>query len=232
MAIAFSSLLLSDTYVLNQFGFVLVAASLVDTFIVRTLFVPALMFLAVDSNWWPGKMPPAVRTAVFEAEGGSDADSSSLSDRVSIHGAEMSSPVHSGGGQQSSGAAPRLGSASEDGDVEMTFGGGAGGSSGGHLQVQRVRVKDKGVKLRAGAGRFAPVVAWAGVGTPPSGFETTPRVGVWRAAELQVGSQLRVLERLENVAGGNGRKRATWLKVRSADDIVGFLTEDAVVPVK
>ena len=34
MAIAFSSLLLSDTYVLNQFGFVLVAASLVDTFIV------------------------------------------------------------------------------------------------------------------------------------------------------------------------------------------------------
>jgi hypothetical protein len=40
------------------------------------------------------------------------------------------------------------------------------------------------------------------------------------------------LERLENGAGGNGRKRATWLKVRSADDIVGFLTEDAVVPVK
>jgi uncharacterized membrane protein YdfJ with MMPL/SSD domain len=40
--------------VLNQFGFVLVAASLVDTFLVRTLFVPALMFLAVDSNWWPG----------------------------------------------------------------------------------------------------------------------------------------------------------------------------------
>ncbi len=37
MAIAFTSLLMSDTYVLNQFGFVLVCASVVDTFIVRCL---------------------------------------------------------------------------------------------------------------------------------------------------------------------------------------------------
>ena len=51
--------------VLNQFGFVLVAASLVDTFLVRTLFVPALMFLAVDSNWWPGAMPPPLHTSVY-----------------------------------------------------------------------------------------------------------------------------------------------------------------------
>ena len=50
-------LLLSDTPVLNQFGFVLVAASLVDTFVVRTLLVPALMFFAVDWNWWPGRVP-------------------------------------------------------------------------------------------------------------------------------------------------------------------------------
>lgn len=50
--------------VLNQFGFVLVAASLVDTFLVRTLFVPALMFLAVESNWWPGAMPPPLHTSV------------------------------------------------------------------------------------------------------------------------------------------------------------------------
>ena len=46
-------LLLSDTPVLNQFGFILVAASLVDTFVVRTLLVPALMFFAVDWNRWP-----------------------------------------------------------------------------------------------------------------------------------------------------------------------------------
>ena len=48
---------------LNQFGFVLVAASLVDTFIVRTLVVPALMFYAVESNWWPGRVPPPVHTS-------------------------------------------------------------------------------------------------------------------------------------------------------------------------
>ena len=60
MTIAFSSLLLSDITVLNQFGFILVAASLVDTFITRTLLVPALMFIAVESNWWPGRVPPPV----------------------------------------------------------------------------------------------------------------------------------------------------------------------------
>eukprot|EP01045_Picozoa_sp_COSAG04_P036972 COSAG04_NODE_9233_length_884_cov_1.671338_1_plen_56_part_00 len=48
--------MLSDTPVLNQFGFVLVAASLVDTFVVRTLLVPALMFFAVEWNWWPGRV--------------------------------------------------------------------------------------------------------------------------------------------------------------------------------
>ena len=57
MTMAFSSLLLSKTVVLNQFGFVLVAASLIDTFIVRTLLVPSLMFMAVETNWWPGAVP-------------------------------------------------------------------------------------------------------------------------------------------------------------------------------
>ena len=58
MTVAFSSLLLSDTVVLNQFGFVLVTATLIDSCIVRALLVPALMFCAVEWNWWPGKMPP------------------------------------------------------------------------------------------------------------------------------------------------------------------------------
>ena len=52
------SLLFSSTAVLNQFGFVLVVATLVDTFVVRALLVPALMFIAVEWNWWPGKVPP------------------------------------------------------------------------------------------------------------------------------------------------------------------------------
>jgi hypothetical protein len=59
MAVAFSSLLFSDTSVLNQFGFMLVVATLVDTFLIRTMLVPALMFCMVEWNWWPGKMPAA-----------------------------------------------------------------------------------------------------------------------------------------------------------------------------
>ena len=59
MTVAFSSLLLSSTAVLNQFGFMLVVATLVDTFVVRTTLVPALMFCAVEANWWPGRVPVA-----------------------------------------------------------------------------------------------------------------------------------------------------------------------------
>lgn len=79
MTIAFSSLMLSDTIVLNQFGFVLVTASLADTFIVRTLLVPALMFFAVESNWWPGKVPPPLKTSL--------ADFDDISDDTEVEGA-------------------------------------------------------------------------------------------------------------------------------------------------
>lgn len=35
----------------------LVAAAAIDTLVVRTVFVPAVMLCAVDWNWWPAKMP-------------------------------------------------------------------------------------------------------------------------------------------------------------------------------
>ncbi len=57
MAIAFSGLLLSKEMVLNQFGFMLCIAVLVDTFIVRTILVPAIMSIAEKWNWWPTKKP-------------------------------------------------------------------------------------------------------------------------------------------------------------------------------
>ena len=76
MTIAFSSLLLSTSVVLNQFGFVLVAASLIDTFIVRTLLVPSLMFIAVETNWWPGAVPEPIRDDLIDGpplgEGGGE----------------------------------------------------------------------------------------------------------------------------------------------------------------
>ena len=43
---------------LNQFGCVLVVSSVIDTFLVRAIFVPALMFLGGDKFiWWPGSPP-------------------------------------------------------------------------------------------------------------------------------------------------------------------------------
>ena len=63
MSIAFSSLLLSETAVLNEWGFILLSSCLYDTFIVRTLIVPSLLFCAVEANWWPGHVPTPSRDA-------------------------------------------------------------------------------------------------------------------------------------------------------------------------
>jgi uncharacterized membrane protein YdfJ with MMPL/SSD domain len=57
MAIAFSGLMFSREMVLNQFGFMLCVAVLIDTFIIRTILVPAIMSLATRWNWWPAKKP-------------------------------------------------------------------------------------------------------------------------------------------------------------------------------
>jgi putative drug exporter of the RND superfamily len=47
----------SSELVLNEFGFMLCFAVLVDTFIVRTMLVPAILHLAGNVNWWPGRVP-------------------------------------------------------------------------------------------------------------------------------------------------------------------------------
>ena len=62
MAIAFSGLLFSREMVLNQFGFMLCIAVLIDTFIIRTILVPAIMSLASKWNWWPKKVPEPTKT--------------------------------------------------------------------------------------------------------------------------------------------------------------------------
>jgi len=75
MAIAFAGLLASSEMALNQFGFMLCVAVLVDTFVVRTLVVPAMMQLAGSRNWWPGKVPPG--TVVNDSDLVEEADPSS-----------------------------------------------------------------------------------------------------------------------------------------------------------
>lgn len=54
MGIAFCGLLLSQITSLNQTGFIMVVAVLVDTFIIRTSLVPAVLSIAKEVNWWPG----------------------------------------------------------------------------------------------------------------------------------------------------------------------------------
>jgi uncharacterized membrane protein YdfJ with MMPL/SSD domain len=57
MAIAFSGLMLSSLQIIVQAGFILTFAVLVDTFVIRTILVPAIMSIAEKWNWWPGKVP-------------------------------------------------------------------------------------------------------------------------------------------------------------------------------
>ena len=57
MAIAFCGLLMNATPTLNQMAVVFVMSVLLDTFVVRTLLLPAVMSLLGERNWWPRRMP-------------------------------------------------------------------------------------------------------------------------------------------------------------------------------
>jgi len=57
MSIAFCGLLLNPTGTLNQLACVLVTSVLLDTFVVRTLLLPAISTLLGEWNWWPRRMP-------------------------------------------------------------------------------------------------------------------------------------------------------------------------------
>jgi hypothetical protein len=59
MVFTFFAQLLGTIPVTNQMGFVLVFAILVDTFIVRTILVPAVLSLGACANYWPTRMPTA-----------------------------------------------------------------------------------------------------------------------------------------------------------------------------
>ena len=68
MSIAFGGLLASNEVQLNQFGFLLTVSVLLDTFVIRTIFVPALMLKASRYNWWPRQMPPVLESPPCLAE--------------------------------------------------------------------------------------------------------------------------------------------------------------------
>eukprot|EP01061_Rhynchopus_euleeides_P020557 TRINITY_DN33427_c0_g1_i1.p2 TRINITY_DN33427_c0_g1~~TRINITY_DN33427_c0_g1_i1.p2 ORF type:complete len:242 (+),score=94.11 TRINITY_DN33427_c0_g1_i1:102-728(+) len=60
MCVAFFGLILSDVVALNQFGVILCFSVMLDTFIVRSVFVPATMFLVGEANWWPRSVSPGL----------------------------------------------------------------------------------------------------------------------------------------------------------------------------
>lgn len=57
MALTFLAQLLGSIPVTNQMGFVLVFSIVVDTFIVRSILVPAMLSLVPSSNYYPSQMP-------------------------------------------------------------------------------------------------------------------------------------------------------------------------------
>lgn len=69
MAVSFGGLLGSRAIVLNQYGFILCFSVLFDTFVVRTLLVPACVFILGKWNWWPYvKLEPTRKLASPETE--------------------------------------------------------------------------------------------------------------------------------------------------------------------
>eukprot|EP00425_Heterocapsa_triquetra_P019003 CAMPEP_0195145270 /NCGR_PEP_ID=MMETSP0448-20130528/169564_1 /TAXON_ID=66468 /ORGANISM="Heterocapsa triquestra, Strain CCMP 448" /LENGTH=947 /DNA_ID=CAMNT_0040183773 /DNA_START=27 /DNA_END=2870 /DNA_ORIENTATION=- len=57
-ALEFAGLLMSETALNRQGGFVVVVGILMDTFIVRSCLMPAVLSLGASWNWWPAVMPP------------------------------------------------------------------------------------------------------------------------------------------------------------------------------
>jgi RND superfamily putative drug exporter len=51
---------------LAQIGVIVCIGVLLDTLVVRTLLVPALVFLTGDRFWWPAQRQPAPRRALLD----------------------------------------------------------------------------------------------------------------------------------------------------------------------
>lgn len=61
MALAFVGMIAQHgNEFLCQMGFTMIFGVLMDTFVVRTLLVPAFLAMAGRFNWWPGQMPSSI----------------------------------------------------------------------------------------------------------------------------------------------------------------------------
>mmetsp|Transcript_98003 Transcript_98003/g.204430 ORF Transcript_98003/g.204430 Transcript_98003/m.204430 type:complete len:931 (-) Transcript_98003:198-2990(-) len=81
MALTFVAQMLGSIPVTNQMGFILVFSIVVDTFVVRSILVPAMLSLIPCANYWPAHMPKPrfewlgdFKTSPFEEEEGDQND--------------------------------------------------------------------------------------------------------------------------------------------------------------
>jgi RND superfamily putative drug exporter len=86
MALTVSSILTAA-----QIGFVIGVGLLLDTFLVRTLTVPAAAVLIGDANWWPSK-PPRVKIEAAKAAAAATAAASAATS-VAVLDDELGGPV-------------------------------------------------------------------------------------------------------------------------------------------
>eukprot|EP00668_Euglena_longa_P041680 GGOE01054879.1.p1 GENE.GGOE01054879.1~~GGOE01054879.1.p1 ORF type:complete len:644 (+),score=163.51 GGOE01054879.1:1057-2988(+) len=68
MFIALGGLMLSEAPALNQLGLMLCFSVILDTFIIRCAFVPAILTLTGEATWWPGT-PPEPHRGMEEPDG-------------------------------------------------------------------------------------------------------------------------------------------------------------------
>ena len=98
LAASFALLAIVPLRAFREFAFVMAAGVLIDTFIVRTLLVPALTSLFGEAGWWPGRRVRGLSTQEFvelvgsrtglphaEARRATDAALVTLSERIDRH---------------------------------------------------------------------------------------------------------------------------------------------------
>lgn len=98
LAASFALLAIVPLRSFREFAFVMAAGVLIDTFVVRTLLVPALTSLFGELGWWPGRRVRGVSTQEFvelvgsrtglrhaEARRATDAALVTLSERINKH---------------------------------------------------------------------------------------------------------------------------------------------------
>ena len=62
-------MLLSSSTTINMLAFYLTFAVILDTFVVRTVLVPAMMYALGKYNWWPKQYPPSRPLLLAESPG-------------------------------------------------------------------------------------------------------------------------------------------------------------------